>query len=86
MEMTKVEKLIAAGGKRWQKNGYDRIYLSRAIRLEITDDMSRKCRNDVYATKQDIYYDVVADKYVWHKTGRSFLDEAIENEIKRLEA
>jgi len=80
--MEKIEKILAQGGKRWQKNGMDRIYLSKAIKAE--DGMSRKVSNAFYAAVDKAYYDVTSDKLVYVKSAWPYVNERIESEFKRI--
>lgn len=81
-----VSNLLAAGGRRWTKNGHDRIYLSRAISMDTAHvayaDMSRKVRNTISNMINSVYYDVVNSKLVYNKTpydGWAWMNEHIEN-------
>lgn len=86
-----VSKLLDAGGRRWTKNGHDRIYLSRAISLDtehcIYADMSRKVRNTISNMVNSVYYDVINSKLVYNKTpydGWSWMNEHIESSFKAI--
>lgn len=88
-----ISKLLASGGRRWTKNGHDRIYLSRAISMDTEHvdyaDMSRKVRNTISNMINSVYYDVVNSKLVYNKTpydGWAWMNEHIENSFKRIAA
>lgn len=88
-----VSKLLASGGRRWTKNGHDRIYLSRAISLDTKHcayaDMSRKVRNTISSMVNSVYYDVINSKLVYSKTpydGWAWMNEHIENSFKNIAA
>ena len=88
-----VSVLLAAGGRRWTKNGKDRVYLSRAISKDTEAvsyaDMSRKVRNTISDMINSVYYDVVNSKLVYNKTpydGWSWMNEHIENSFKAIAA
>lgn len=88
-----VSSLLAAGGKRWAKNGRDRIYLSRAISKDTKaaaySDMSRKVRNTFSAMIDSVYYDVISGKLVYSKTpydGWAWMNEHIEESFKAIAA
>lgn len=83
-----VSKLLAAGGKRWTKNGKDRIYLSRIIGLP-SCDMSRKVRDTVSRMVNGAYYDVISSKLVYDRTpytGWAFMNEHIESRFNAIAA
>lgn len=88
-----VSNLLAAGGRRWTKNGHDRIYLSRAISLDTEvsaySDMSRKVRSAINDMVNSVYYDVIGGKLVYNKTpydGWAWMNEHIENSFKAIAA
>lgn len=91
-----VSTLLAAGGKRWAKNGKDRIYLSNAIGTDLdmtTDDapcafgctsMSRSVRNIIGDIVKSAYYDVVAGKLVYTRTSYSWANNHVENRFNAI--
>lgn len=88
-----VSKLLAAGGKRWTKNGKDRIYLSRAIGTDLdmtTDDapytMSRSVRNIISKIVDGAYYDIVASKLVYASVQWSWANNHVENRFNAIAA
>lgn len=88
-----VSNLLAVGGRRWTKNGHDRIYLSRVISLDTEvstyADMSRKVRSAISDMVNSVYYDVVNSKLVYNKTpynGWAWMNEHIENSLKAIAA
>lgn len=93
-----VATLLAAGGKRWTKNGKDRVYLSRAIGTDLdmtTDDapcafgctsMSRSVRNIINKIVDSAYYDVVAGKLVYAATNYSWANNHVENRFNAIAA
>lgn len=90
--------LLAAGGRRWTKNGKDRIYLSRAIGTDLdmtTDDapcafgctsMSRSVRNIISKIVDSAYYDVAAGKLVYTRTSYSWANNHVENRFNAIAA
>ena len=81
-----VSKLLAAGGRRWTKNGRDRIYISRAISSTIKDntdysELSRKRQGYIADMIESAYYDVVNSKLVYTRRGNGYewMNEYIEN-------
>lgn len=88
-----VSSLLAAGGKRWTKNGKDRIYLSRVIskdtKIAAYSEMSRKVRSTISAMIDSAYYDVVSSKLVYSKTpydGWAWMNEHIEESFNAIAA
>lgn len=88
-----VASLLSAGGRRWTKNGHDRIYLSHVIskdtEVSAYNDMSRKVRNTISDMINSVYYDVVNSKLVYKKTpydSWSWMNEHIENSFKAIAA
>lgn len=93
-----VSSLLAAGGRRWTKNGKDRIYLSHVIGLELdmsTDDapcafgctsMSRSVRNIICKIVDSAYYDVVNGKLVYAATSYSWANNHVENRFNAIVA
>lgn len=93
-----VSALLSAGGKRWVKNGKDRIYLSRSIGTDLdmtTDDapcafgcttMSRSVRNIISKIVDSAYYDVVAKKLVYSRTSYSWANNHVENRFNAIAA
>lgn len=93
-----VATLLAAGGKRWTKNGKDRVYLSRAIGTDLdmtTDDapcafgctsMSRSVLNIINKIVDSAYYDVVAGKLVYASTNYSWANNHVENRFNAIAA
>lgn len=82
-----VSKLLAAGGRRWTKNGHDRIYLSRAIKIDYSE-MSRKRRCYIADMVESAYYDVVAGKLVYARRsdGYTWMNDEIENAFAAIAA
>ena len=93
-----VSTLLAAGGRRWSKNGKDRIYLSRVIGTDLdmtTDDapcafgctsMSRSVCNIISKIVDSAYYDVVASKLVYSRTSYSWANNHVENRFNAVVA
>lgn len=93
-----VATLLAAGGKRWTKNGKDRIYLSRAIGTDLdmtTDDapcafgctsMSRSVLHIISKIVDSAYYDVVAGELVYASTNYSWANNHVENRFNAIAA
>lgn len=93
-----ISNLLAAGGRRWTKNGHDRIYLSRAIGTDLdmtTDDapcafgctsMSRSVRNIIGKIVDSAYYDVVAGKLVYSRTSYSWANNHVETRFNAIAA
>lgn len=93
-----VSNLLSAGGRRWTKNGKDRIYLSGAIGTDLdmtTDDapcafgctsMSRSVRNIIEKIVDGAYYDVVAGKLVYTRTSYSWANNHVENRFNAIAA
>lgn len=93
-----VSSLLSAGGRRWTKNGKDRIYLSRAIGtdLDMTADdapcafgytgMSRSVRNIISKIVDSAYYDVVSGKLVYDRTSYSWANNHVENRFNEIVA
>lgn len=93
-----VSILLTAGGRRWTKNGKDRIYLSRAIGTDLdmtTDDapcafgcasMSRSVRDIISKIVDSTYYDVVSGKLVYNRTSYSWANNHVENRFNSIAA
>ena len=93
-----VSNLLAAGGRRWTKNGKDRIYLARAIGTDLdmtTEDapcafgctsMSRSVRNIISKIVDSAYYDVVAGELVYNRSTYSWANNHIENRFNKIVA
>lgn len=93
-----VASLLAAGGRRWTKNGKDRIYLARAIGTDLdmtTDDapcafgctsMSRSVRDIISRIVDSAYYDVVSGKLVYTATNYSWANNHVENRFNAISA
>lgn len=93
-----VSTLLAAGGRRWAKNGKDRIYLSRAIGTDLdmtTEDapcafgstsMSRSVRDIIGKIVDSAYYDVAAGKLVYSRTSYSWANNHVENRFNAIAA
>lgn len=93
-----VSNLLASGGRRWTKNGNDRIYLSKAIGtgLDMTTEdapcgfgftaMSRSVHSILANAVDSTYYDVISGKLVYKKTSYSWANNHIENRFKAISA
>lgn len=88
-----VSILLAAGGKRWTKNGKDRIYLSRAIskdtKVAAYSEMSRKVSSTISSMIDSAYYDIVSGKLVYSKTtyaAWAWMNEHIEESFRAIAA
>ena len=78
----KIAKLIEAGGKRWTKNGYDRIYLRNAINGE--DGMSGSVSRAFWGTVDKTYYDINKDELVYNHSSWEYVNNRIEEEFARI--
>lgn len=88
-----VSTLLAAGGRRWTKNGKDRIYLSRAIGTDLdmsTEDapysLSRSVRNIISKIVDSAYYDVSAGKLVYTHSSYSWANNHVESRFLKIAA
>lgn len=90
-----VNSLLKAGGKRWQKDGKDRIYLRNAISVSLTKEeadaaglwsaqLSRSMRNILSNAIDSAYYDVSSNALVYNKTRYSWANSHIENAFRKL--
>lgn len=86
-----VKSLIAQGGKRWQKNGKDRIYLDKAMSRDLDMSapdapfsMSRAVEREVGKTVSSAYYDVNEKKLFYTKSRYDWANSHVEREFKRL--
>ena len=78
----KIAKLIQAGGKRWTKNGHDRIYLRNAIKGE--DGMSGSVSRAFWGTVDKTYYDINKDELVYNHSSWEYVNNRIEEEFARI--
>lgn len=78
------ERLVANGGKRWQKNGQDRVYLDKALRNEIPEaefsKMSRSMVGMFSETVSSAYFDVNANELKYKKLRYNDFSENLINE------
>lgn len=83
-EDTKIEKMLAAGGKRWTKAGKDRIYLRRAISKKYQNTFSRKMCGIMDTVLDKAYYDVCTGVLVYDVTKYDFVAEYMEENFFQL--
>lgn len=73
-------KLLAMGGKKWEKNGMSRIYFNGHDMIRISGksegQLKSKSVNNILSGKY--YYDLKANQFVWSAIGSPTVDRAAE--------
>lgn len=91
------EKVAASledmGGKRWTKNGKDRVYLRNVIGYDLDTDapgsppyVSRSVRNIIHDVVDSAYYDVKTGEFEYKHSRYEWANNHVEREWKKAKA